>query len=511
MNFIVANSISEITERNVIGLIIDNWNDWYTYKTMYTVIYYDNNGDWNRIGSVKIGEADLSSGRPDIPLRFYSLDKHFFSLGQSDEYYIELDRLGGDVRDEILSALNDIAYDNQIYWLNQNYDVTQNSLMRNIAQTTVLGQFHRLATGKARLSEYNFNYKIESLYEWENDIELHFEVHPNSKPPTNVHVIIGRNGVGKTRLLTNMVKSIICNDGLFYELNSDDEIKDIKKIFAGIVFVSFSAFDYDIPMEGDSKSIKYSYIGLKRRDAASNSLLNKKVEDLTEEFAETLKICFENSKLNLWKYIVKLLNSDPIFKENSISEILEGYSENIPDTVKASAMIEKAKKVFNKLSSGHKIVLLTLSSLVMRVEERTLVLIDEPEVHLHPPLLAAFTRALSELLINRNGVAIIATHSPVVLQEVPQTCVWKLRRYGTNVVVERLQIECFGENLGVLTSEVFRHEVTESGVHKMLLESVEKLDTFEEVMEEFDNQLGFEAQAILRSMLANKNEGSSHE
>ncbi|WP_442913820.1 hypothetical protein, partial [Lacrimispora sp.] len=76
---------------------------------------------------------------------------------------------------------------------------------------------------------------------------------------------------------------------------------------------------------------------------------------------------------------------------------------------------------------------------------------------------------------------------------------------------ERLQIECFGENLGVLTSEVFRHEVTESGVHKMLLESVEKLDTFEEVMEEFDNQLGFEAQAILRSMLANKNEGSSHE
>lgn len=47
-------------------------------------------------------------------------------------------------------------------------------------------------------------------------------------------------------------------------------------------------------------------------------------------------------------------------------------------------------------------------------------LIDEPEGHLHPPLLSAFVRALSELLVNRNGVAIIATHSPVVLQEVPR-------------------------------------------------------------------------------------------
>jgi len=435
----------------------------------------------------------------------------FFSLGQSDEYYIELNSLGGDIRDEILSALKDIAFDNNMYWSNKNHDVTQNSLMRDIAQTTVLGQFHRLAIGRARLSEYNFNYKIKSQYEWENDIELHFEVHPNSKPPTNVHVIIGRNGVGKTRLLTNMVKSIILNDGMFYEINSNNEIKDIRRIFAGIVFVSFSAFDYDIPLDSNGESIKYSYIGLKRREDDSDSLLNKKVEDLTQEFAETLKICFSNSKLNLWKRIINLLSSDPIFKANSISEILEGYPEDITDAGKAEIMISNANRVFDKLSSGHKIVLLTLSSLVTRVEERTLVLIDEPEVHLHPPLLAAFTRALSELLINRNGVAIVATHSPVVLQEVPQTCVWKLRRYGTNVMIERLQIECFGENLGVLTSEVFRHEVTESGVHKMLADCVEKCDTFEEVMEEFDNQLGFEAQAILRSMLVNKNKENSYE
>jgi predicted ATP-dependent endonuclease of OLD family len=51
-------------------------------------------------------------------------------------------------------------------------------------------------------------------------------------------------------------------------------------------------------------------------------------------------------------------------------------------------------------------VLLTITRLVETVEERTLVLLDEPEAHLHPPLLSAFVRSLSDLLINRNGVAI---------------------------------------------------------------------------------------------------------
>ncbi|MEK5757114.1 AAA family ATPase, partial [Acinetobacter variabilis] len=76
-------------------------------------------------------------------------------------------------------------------------------------------------------------------------------------------------------------------------------------------------------------------------------------------------------------------------------------------------------KLFGQLSSGHKIVLLILTRLVETVDEATLVLIDEPESHLHPPLLSAFMSALTELLEDRNGVAIIATHSPVVVQEVP--------------------------------------------------------------------------------------------
>jgi predicted ATP-dependent endonuclease of OLD family len=98
-----------------------------------------------------------------------------------------------------------------------------------------------------------------------------------------------------------------------------------------------------------------------------------------------------------------------MFQESEIIKLIEIKDEKeLKDT---------SSEIFNKLSSGHKIVLLTITRLVETVEEKTLVMLDEPESHLHPPLLSAFIRALSELLILRNGVAIIATHSPVILQE----------------------------------------------------------------------------------------------
>jgi hypothetical protein len=136
------------------------------------------------------------------------------------------------------------------------------------------------------------------------------------------------------------------------------------------------------------------------------------------------------------------------------------------------------------------------------VTERTLVLIDEPETHLHPPLPAAFIRAVSDLLIDRNGVAIIATHSPVVLQETPRGCVWKLRRSGHLLKAERPEIETFGENVGVLTREAFGLEVTRSGFHRELQKAVREGLTYEQVLDLFGGQLGGEARGIARALIA---------
>lgn len=168
-----------------------------------------------------------------------------------------------------------------------------------------------------------------------------------------------------------------------------------------------------------------------------------------------------------------------------------------------------AHALFNRLSSGHKVVLLTLTCLVAITVERTLILIDEPENHLHPPLLSAYIRALSELLIYKNGLAIIATHSPVVLQEVPRSCVQRLSRFNTFLKSEKLETETFGESIHVLTNEVFGLEVTHAGLHKILSDFVEQGLPYEEILERFHFELGSEARSILRILIAQVEKGDS--
>ena len=117
-----------------------------------------------------------------------------------------------------------------------------------------------------------------------------------------------------------------------------------------------------------------------------------------------------------------------------------------------------------------------------------------------PPLQASYIRALSALLTARNGLAILATHSPVMLQEVPRDCVWLLFREGNITSNERPQVETFAENLGVLTREVFRVEVTQSGYHTLLQREVEAAGSVEQLFARFNDHLGAEGRAIARSL-----------
>jgi hypothetical protein len=203
---------------------------------------------------------------------------------------------------------------------------------------------------------------------------------------------------------------------------------------------------------------------------------------------------------------VKTLETDPSFQENGVSSLLDAFGEEGGQDEDWDDLMDKlaaeAGELFLSMSTGHKIVLLTMTRLVETVEDRTLVLFDEPESHLHPPLLSAFVRALSDLLIKRNGVAILATHSPVILQEVPRCCVWKLRRYGDVFRAARPDIETFGENIGELTREIFGLDIEHAGFHNMVRQSVDEHEDYDAIMKHFCEQLGGEARAVALALLA---------
>lgn len=494
MKFKVLDNVKQIdpTIAEAFYLILDNWDDWFMYSTTFTLAVVDTAGEIETIGSVKIGQRGLlPSGendypdnaivrRPNLAIEFDNLGDDYFSLATDENYYESLNQLREELKVEVLTSLRDCAFNLDYYEEFKNEQVMIKSLMRGIDEDNVRGRFHRLAKGNAILTAYNFSYSY-SLHP-QSTIKLDYSVSPNSFPPSNVHVLIGRNGVGKTTFLSSMINTLVSVD--------QNKIKGLLEFpfgdkFSGLVSISFSAFDdFEPPSVNDRREgISYHYVGLKKQGDVER--LPKSIDDLANDFYKSLKKCRLGLRKYRWAQALASLESDPLFSSAGISTwcLDDSYDS-------------KVLKIFKNLSSGHKIVLLTIAKLVEFVDEKTLVLLDEPEAHLHPPLLSALIRSLSDLLFQRNGVAIIATHSPVVLQEVPRSCVSIMHRSGVYTSIQRPQIETFGENLGVLTREVFGLEVTKSGFHKLIDSKISDGDSAEKIITDSNNQLGSEAQAL---------------
>ncbi|WP_191578333.1 ATP-dependent nuclease [Achromobacter insolitus] len=493
-------------------LIHNEWNDWFKYQTHYSVVFIDAAGKRHDIGGVKIGsrglqgssEAGPNARIPAVPPNFTELPEGFFSLGEGENYYETLNTLGAGLRREILIALKDCAYDLNRFDEERYQLVMIDSLLRSHTDSTVRKRLHRLANGNAVLTPYGFDFIMppsaptSAAFEPDSSLErprevLSFKVEPESSPPTNVHVIIGRNGVGKSRCLksiANTVLQIDDEDAPRGTLNHAATAESAE--FAGLVFVSFSAFEsFDLPPQVPS-GIRAAQIGIRHRDPDTKQVSVRTPEQLASDFADSFGKCRTGLRSDRWRSALATLDYDTLFHELGISRLLD-YADG--------QWREVSIKLFKRLSSGHAIVLMAVTRLVELVDERTLVLLDEPEGHLHPPLLSAFIRALADLLGRRNGVALIATHSPVVLQEAPAQCCWMLSRSGRETRAARPPIETFGENVSVLTREVFKLELTNTGFHTLIRQAVDSGRTYEEVVAHFRGQLGAEGRALARTMV----------
>lgn len=56
----------------------------------------------------------------------------------------------------------------------------------------------------------------------------------------------------------------------------------------------------------------------------------------------------------------------------------------------------------------------------------------------------------------------------------------------------------------MLTREVFGLEVVKSGFHQLLLQSIETGASYDDIMADYKNQLGFEGRAILKAMILHR-------
>lgn len=507
--------------RNKAYLKIDHWND-YSFVTMFYLTVYDQEGQKIEIGNIKIGfkgQTTETATYTTLENSFSSLDATYFSLGVDKDFYKNMHALSPPLREATLIALNDIVFNPSIIEKIRDEEVFGTSLLRESSLSIIKGQFSRILAGNPPLTDFNFSFHRPKQQHM-SEVLLDFKVKESSTPSTNIHAIIGRNGVGKTTILNDMILSVISSENAsatFYEERTISWTSEKKKIdsdyFSSLVSVSFSAFDpFQPPQEqpNPAKGACYFYIGLKSREDPTKHC---SIGELTRKCSDSLVECFSvANKATRWEKAIDKLGSDENFAYMNLPELRMKYQalkdEGVGSADIASRYYQRVEPFLRRMSSGHAIVLLTTTKLVATVEEKTLVLLDEPESHLHPPLLSAFIRALSELLYDRNGVAIIATHSPVVLQEIPKSCVWKISRCGLETKCERPERETFGENVGILTREVFGLEVSKSGFFALLAETVRHGGAYEDIVHAYNDQLGMEGRALLKSLIVSRDASS---
>lgn len=437
---------SSNSSRNLTLLRRNRWDD-YHLKTLFHVELIGPQGESTDLGAVKILKLGQLEGFTEFDSKtFASLGDQYCSLGQNIEYYEKLAALPRALRTEYLRSLRDAAFDPKIASIFQQEEGWSTSLLRfGAAEHALSAAPVVLDTQWQVVQPTRFRHKSSVLG---TDIEFDFD--GSGQLPSRCKVLIGYNGAGKTRLLAEMATDI-SKVGLGAPTSRKRD-----RTFASVIAVSYSAFDdfklpyHEAPTIGlaadDSHSTTtrfgYTYCGLRRVQHGIARAELKSLHELNDEVLQAFRSACKRNEDALSQALSEL-EQDPSFGRSGL---------RLSDWVRQGA---PPSGVVEQLSSGQKIAVNIVVQLAAHLRSQALVFVDEPETHLHPPLLAALLRAVQRLLEEFDSFAVIATHSPVVLQEVPACDVQVIERFGDVVEVVQPRIETFGAGLGELTHEAF--------------------------------------------------------
>jgi len=467
-----SNTISGHRNPPVIPSLIlvfnDGWND-YSIMSTFNLFYHGAANLTTHIGEVKIiSNSSHLSIQEDLPPNFTQLDTTFCSLGQEASYYQNLKLVLSSDYQSVLYALRDASLfpDNHDRFEKNKKFI--NSLIRYDSAEKLLRTARYLSYDYGLSNLYSFRYSFKPKYA-EEAIPINFEFSDQNFPGNRIYAIIGKNGTGKTQLITSLPLDI--------SRKVDSSFVPRPPLFSKVIAVSYSFFDkFDIPKK--SSSFNYVYCGLRKDE-------QEKIPEkgLVMRFYNSWKRIQTQGRLETWKRIL----SNFVTVEVIESFIIAGDTTNNEQEFKIdTAKFQQARKGF---SSGQSIVFYIISEIIANIRLDSLLLYDEPETHLHPNAISELIYVIYELVNEFQSYCIIATHSPVIVRELFSKNVYVLERVGDVPSIRSIGIESFGEDIGVLTDEVFGNKEVPKQYKRIIDNLVRLGNSFEQIIEvlETDN------------------------
>lgn len=527
----------------------DRWND-YRFQTLYHLYrrQTEPGAAPTMIGPLKIlrrGQSEADGIQIFQP--FERLGENFCSVGNSLDYYQRLNEIPLAERDEILDVLRDIVATPDLQAAFQNERGWSISLFRDNpnpneyladARAILTGNLAALPDLGLQLTFQPANWTGPLLLDFDAPDPFYFDVfqqsaagHHRALLPRRLIVVIGRNGSGKSTLLSRIARVAFAapSDRTRPEIQAIGSFDPPSIGFTKIIAISYSAFDnFIVPglYESELRQIatdiekgsgRYIYAGLRDIVAEVRDDLNAISQRPLPGDEQALLAAQDRRTTTKLKSLTQLAeeferligqisaNGDDALLDAALAPLLADPSFADVDDSKPDGLLDfDPRDAFLAWSTGHKIALHVVASLVAHATRKSLILFDEPEMHLHPPLTAALMHAVRIVLEQRNAFAILATHSPVILQETLARHVRIVRRIGDVFDIIAPTLETFGENVGTLTYDSFGLTAASTDYHKVLNQLVERFSTLEEINALFTPGLSGQALAYVMAGLARK-------
>lgn len=165
------------------------------------------------------------------------------------------------------------------------------------------------------------------------------------------------------------------------------------------------------------------------------------------------------------------MNSSEIFNavferfswDSSLTDFLNLFQNSSDENIKENILQET-----ENLSSGQKLIVSMIANLVDVAAENALMLIDEPELYLHPPYALALILAINDIAVRSNSACIFTTHSAVTLQEIPRDNVLWVKYAGNLKKIVHPKQQTFGMDTQSINDEIFGVAIRDTGYYELL-------------------------------------------
>lgn len=506
----------------------DDWNDFWYYTTYHLHATSKLTGTKSLylgvIKILKIGQQgnqnrvllkELKNG--NSPLIFSELPQDYYSISFSLDLYRGLAKLLSEKQRKLfVKSMRLILEKNSDYYkIVKSEPAFENSFLRSADMNSdVLSRGRRLLLNSGEYYNWEKQKLTVNFANSPTPLELDFSGIKDSEVkglPSGIIAFIGHNGCGKSTALYQIAKVLFASPSdrwRYKDLNIQPVTAGINKL----LFFSYSAFDnfvlpgltpsdYKLILDGlEDNNGRFVFCGVrnvkkelsdylcqyeekmqnakndeneefvlleKQENYHEKNVLLKTIDSLADEVVKVSSYINLYGNENLYRTFKEIINDSKIYLP-SLYEDLDRFDRDMPE--------EKLKEVFINLSTGTKFFLHALLHLIAYTEENSIVLFDEPENHLHPPFLSFMMKSFRRIIHQNHSVMLIATHSPVILQETLSKNVFILCRKENCFYHKHPVIETYGESFGFINSYVFNLTSDISNYYDVIDQLYEKWD-----------------------------------